>query len=53
MTNEHLIHVIWTVLPLLERFEAAPYSLSKADLAVLNAYERQALCSNPVEVQNG
>lgn len=41
MTDDDLIHVIWTVWPLIERFEAAPYSLSAAELGTLNDYERQ------------
>lgn len=41
MTDDDLIHVIWTVWPLIDRFEAAPYSLSRQDLGVLNQYEQR------------
>lgn len=41
MTDDRLTHIIWTVWPLIERFEAAPYGLSVAELGVLNDFERQ------------
>lgn len=41
MTDDDLTHMIWTVWPLLDRFEAAPYSLSKAELEILTTHECQ------------
>lgn len=40
MKEDAIIHLVWVVMPLLERFEKDPYGLSNDELKTLDDYQR-------------
>jgi hypothetical protein len=43
MSDQDIIHFIYIILPLKQRFKPAPYGLTQTELNMLNAHHRRSV----------